>query len=228
MQCRQWRTKCQWTDQWNNKTHCSTHTHRYPYAAVAEMVYGKRMRFVVTFLLNLTVFGAGIPNILVCELRCPFPNATKIKICILFQHHRTCSWLDFVSVTETFISHFAIGWSYWALCSVQSCGLGARKIWSRWIWITMRRRWHSNHFWYLISIRQTHLQHFSCDSIGCFVSDLGVHIARWIDDATTTFPGNQAGWTELSESAASLWHDNVSIWYPSDADDHRSGHDSET
>lgn len=25
------------------------------------------MRFVVTFLLNLTVFGAGIPNILVCE-----------------------------------------------------------------------------------------------------------------------------------------------------------------
>lgn len=41
--------------------------HSYPYAAVAELVYGKRMRLLVTVLQNLTVFGAGIPNILVCE-----------------------------------------------------------------------------------------------------------------------------------------------------------------
>lgn len=37
----------------------------YPYAAVAELVYGKRMRIFVTTLLNITIFGAGIPNILV-------------------------------------------------------------------------------------------------------------------------------------------------------------------
>uniref|UniRef100_A0A182PA47 Amidase domain-containing protein n=1 Tax=Anopheles epiroticus TaxID=199890 RepID=A0A182PA47_9DIPT len=38
---------------------------RYPYAAIAEFTYGKRMSVFVTVLLDLTVFGGGIPNLLV-------------------------------------------------------------------------------------------------------------------------------------------------------------------
>lgn len=38
---------------------------RCPYSAVGELTYGRRMRIFVNVLLNITVFGAGIPNILV-------------------------------------------------------------------------------------------------------------------------------------------------------------------
>ncbi|CAG9806548.1 unnamed protein product [Chironomus riparius] len=40
---------------------------RYPYAAIAEFSYGTGMRIFVTVLLDLTVFGAGIPNLLVAS-----------------------------------------------------------------------------------------------------------------------------------------------------------------
>ncbi|CAD7083932.1 unnamed protein product [Hermetia illucens] len=40
---------------------------RYPYAAIAEMTYGKYMSILVTILLDLTIFGAGIPNLLVAS-----------------------------------------------------------------------------------------------------------------------------------------------------------------
>ncbi len=38
---------------------------RYPYAAVAELIYGKYMSMFVTILLDVTVFGGGVPNLLV-------------------------------------------------------------------------------------------------------------------------------------------------------------------
>ncbi|CAH1235657.1 unnamed protein product [Diabrotica balteata] len=38
---------------------------RYPYAALAEVTFGKKLASTVTFLLDLTVFGAGIPNLIV-------------------------------------------------------------------------------------------------------------------------------------------------------------------
>ncbi|XP_031616616.1 proton-coupled amino acid transporter 3 [Contarinia nasturtii] len=40
---------------------------RTPYAAVGELTYGKRMHIFVNIMLNITVFGAGIPNILVAS-----------------------------------------------------------------------------------------------------------------------------------------------------------------
>ncbi|XP_058812823.1 vesicular inhibitory amino acid transporter [Topomyia yanbarensis] len=40
---------------------------RYPYAAIAEFTYGKRMSLFVTVLLDMTVFGGGIPNLLVAS-----------------------------------------------------------------------------------------------------------------------------------------------------------------
>ncbi|CAH1989437.1 unnamed protein product [Acanthoscelides obtectus] len=40
---------------------------RYPYAALAETTYGKRLANFVTFLLDLTVFGASIPNLIVAS-----------------------------------------------------------------------------------------------------------------------------------------------------------------
>ncbi|XP_055587612.1 uncharacterized protein LOC129740050 [Uranotaenia lowii] len=40
---------------------------RYPYAAIAEFTYGKRMALFVTILLDMTVFGGGIPNLLVAS-----------------------------------------------------------------------------------------------------------------------------------------------------------------
>ncbi|XP_058453032.1 uncharacterized protein LOC131431369 [Malaya genurostris] len=40
---------------------------RYPYAAIAEFAYGKRMSLFVTILLDMTVFGGGIPNLLVAS-----------------------------------------------------------------------------------------------------------------------------------------------------------------
>ncbi|CAG9124695.1 unnamed protein product [Plutella xylostella] len=38
---------------------------RSPYAAVAELAFGPRARRLVTFLIDATVFGAGVPNLLV-------------------------------------------------------------------------------------------------------------------------------------------------------------------
>lgn len=38
---------------------------RYPYSALAELTYGKRFSKFVTFLLDITIFGAGIPNLIV-------------------------------------------------------------------------------------------------------------------------------------------------------------------
>lgn len=40
---------------------------RYPYAAIAELTFGKKMSYLVTILLDVTVFGGGIPNLLVAS-----------------------------------------------------------------------------------------------------------------------------------------------------------------
>lgn len=40
---------------------------RYAYAAIGEMTFGAPMKTFVTILLDLTVFGAGIPNLLVAS-----------------------------------------------------------------------------------------------------------------------------------------------------------------
>lgn len=40
---------------------------RYAYAAIGEMTFGPAMKIFVTILLDLTVFGAGIPNLLVAS-----------------------------------------------------------------------------------------------------------------------------------------------------------------
>lgn len=40
---------------------------RYPYAAIAEKAFGQKMKLFVTILLDLTVFGAGVPNLLVAS-----------------------------------------------------------------------------------------------------------------------------------------------------------------
>lgn len=40
---------------------------RYPYAAVADLAYGRGASVFVTVLLDLTVFGAGIPNLLMAS-----------------------------------------------------------------------------------------------------------------------------------------------------------------
>lgn len=50
---------------------------RYPYAAVAEYLYGRHMRRFVTVLLDLTVFGAGVPNLLVGMCR------NRLRPCIV-------------------------------------------------------------------------------------------------------------------------------------------------
>lgn len=48
--------------------------HRYPYPAVAELIYGKRMRLFVITLINVTVFGASVPNILVGKFNLTFSS----------------------------------------------------------------------------------------------------------------------------------------------------------
>ncbi|XP_028166560.1 probable sodium-coupled neutral amino acid transporter 6 [Ostrinia furnacalis] len=40
---------------------------RFPYAAVAELAFGKQTRRLVTFLIDATVFGAGIPNFILAS-----------------------------------------------------------------------------------------------------------------------------------------------------------------
>ncbi|KAJ8965813.1 hypothetical protein NQ314_003880 [Rhamnusium bicolor] len=40
---------------------------RYPYSALAEITYGKRLSNCVSFLLDLTIFGGGIPNLIVAS-----------------------------------------------------------------------------------------------------------------------------------------------------------------
>lgn len=44
-----------------------TNKSRYAYAAIGEMTFGEPMKLFVTILLDLTVFGAGIPNLLVAS-----------------------------------------------------------------------------------------------------------------------------------------------------------------
>lgn len=39
--------------------------YRYPYSALAEFTYGKGLSTFATFLLDITIFGAGIPNLIV-------------------------------------------------------------------------------------------------------------------------------------------------------------------
>lgn len=53
--------------------------YRTPYAAVAHLIYGRRMHIFVTIMLNITVFGAGIPNILVGNYRI-YPDLSIISI----------------------------------------------------------------------------------------------------------------------------------------------------
>lgn len=38
---------------------------RYPYSALAEITYGTFLARFVSFLLDLTIFGGGIPNLIV-------------------------------------------------------------------------------------------------------------------------------------------------------------------
>lgn len=40
---------------------------RYPYAALMEITYGRKTSIFLTFLLDLTVFGGSIPNLIVGE-----------------------------------------------------------------------------------------------------------------------------------------------------------------
>ncbi|XP_066998507.2 uncharacterized protein [Anabrus simplex] len=40
---------------------------RYPYAALADLTFGKKIRRLVTILLDLTIFGAAVPNLLVAS-----------------------------------------------------------------------------------------------------------------------------------------------------------------
>lgn len=46
---------------------------RYPYASLAFLTFGKTFGQYVAFLLDLTVFSAGIPNLIVGKLPHPFP-----------------------------------------------------------------------------------------------------------------------------------------------------------
>ncbi|KAK4880271.1 hypothetical protein RN001_008417 [Aquatica leii] len=45
---------------------------RYPYSALAEITYGKRLSRFVTVLLDLTVFGAGVPNLILSSQNLQF------------------------------------------------------------------------------------------------------------------------------------------------------------
>ncbi|KAL4708645.1 hypothetical protein ACJJTC_008171 [Scirpophaga incertulas] len=46
---------------------CIKEKSRYPYAAVAELAFGQPIRRLVTFLIDATVFGAGIPNFILAS-----------------------------------------------------------------------------------------------------------------------------------------------------------------
>ncbi|KAL0811835.1 hypothetical protein ABMA28_009263 [Loxostege sticticalis] len=48
-------------------TPCIREKSRFPYAAVAELAYGKQARRLVTVLIDATVFGAGIPNFILAS-----------------------------------------------------------------------------------------------------------------------------------------------------------------
>lgn len=45
---------------------------RYPYAAIADMTYGRTVSLLVTILLDLSVFGGGVPNLLVGKVNHSF------------------------------------------------------------------------------------------------------------------------------------------------------------
>lgn len=38
---------------------------RYPYAALAELIFGDKVKSIVTVMLDVAVFGACIPNLLI-------------------------------------------------------------------------------------------------------------------------------------------------------------------
>nr|XP_012231064.1 PREDICTED: proton-coupled amino acid transporter 3 [Linepithema humile] len=68
---------------------------RYPLAAVTELTMGPRVRSIVTLLLDLTVFGCGVPNLLVAS-----QNLHLFGFKISDQHFNLsfCYWLLIVGV----------------------------------------------------------------------------------------------------------------------------------
>jgi len=42
---------------------------RYPYAALAELIFGNKVKRIVTVMLDVAVFGACIPNLLIGKSR---------------------------------------------------------------------------------------------------------------------------------------------------------------
>lgn len=42
---------------------------RYPYAALAELTFGTKVKNIVTIMLDVTIFGACIPNLLIGKIR---------------------------------------------------------------------------------------------------------------------------------------------------------------
>lgn len=45
---------------------------RYPYSALAELTFGKHFAYFVTFLVDITVFGGGIPNLILGKCKWVF------------------------------------------------------------------------------------------------------------------------------------------------------------
>lgn len=56
---------------------------RFPYAAVAELAFGQQARRLVTFLIDATVFGAGIPNFILGMAFRYIANITQRRLCTI-------------------------------------------------------------------------------------------------------------------------------------------------
>ncbi|XP_028127962.1 uncharacterized protein LOC114324357 [Diabrotica virgifera virgifera] len=91
---------------------------RYPYAALAEVTFGKKLASTVTFLLDLTVFGAGVPNLIVASqnLQLLGQRISNGSVDISY-----CFWIIMVGMILCPILWFGSPKDMKCLCSLSVC-----------------------------------------------------------------------------------------------------------
>lgn len=80
---------------------------RYPYSALAETAFGRVASYLVTFLVDVTVFGGAIPNLIVGKFN--WSEFHSVLRNSKFQPLKTCNSLDLESAKTSLMYHFATG-----------------------------------------------------------------------------------------------------------------------
>lgn len=172
---------------------------RYAYAAIGEMTFGAPMKLFVTILLDLTVFGAGIPNLLVASQNLQLLGLRITNGSFDF------SFCYFLIIIGLF------------LCPIMWLGSPKNMRYQRLCLQT-----------FLNLSTDPILQSFGLDvgarmHIGCS-AHVDLHLARNGEEDGDADRGVRSKQPAAAESSQGVWHHLVPVRHPSDAADDSGGH----